>query len=136
MSIKKKNPFYLMEDRILPRDELTYSITNIVTRKGSIVSVTGEGDKQEARRSTFYQDLLRWRIESWATTLKRLAGIGIGMNMGVGHSWILFRILKSILGRGLGITIKRIFQRMTEKLHVMIMISTYGIKIRYHGTQV
>ena len=48
----------------LPRDELTYSITNIVTRKGSIVSVTGEGDKQEARRSTFYQDLLRWRIES------------------------------------------------------------------------
>ena len=53
-----------MEDRILPRDELTYSITNIVTRKGSIVSVTGEGDKQEARRSTFYQDLLRWRIES------------------------------------------------------------------------
>lgn len=61
---QEKNPFYLMEDRILPRDELTYSITNIVTRKGSIVSVTGEGDKQEARRSTFYQDLLRWRIES------------------------------------------------------------------------
>ena len=49
----KKRILLFNGDRILPRDELTYSITNIVTRKGSIVSVTGEGDKQEARRSTF-----------------------------------------------------------------------------------
>ncbi len=59
---QEKNPFYITDDRILPRDELTYSITNIVTRKGSIVSVTGEGDEQEVRRSSFYQDLMRWRL--------------------------------------------------------------------------
>ena len=59
-----KNPYYTAEDRIIPQDELTYSITNIVTRKGSLVSVAGKGDKQELQRNSFYQDLLRWRIES------------------------------------------------------------------------
>ena len=61
---QEKNPFYVVDDRILPTNELTYSITNILTRKGSVVSVTGEGDKREATRSTMYQDLIRWRIES------------------------------------------------------------------------
>lgn len=61
---QEKNPFYLAEDRILPTNELTYSITNIITRKGSVVSVSGEGDKQEAHRSTMYHELVRWRLES------------------------------------------------------------------------
>ena len=132
---QEKNPFYLMEDRILPRDELTYSITNIVTRKGSIVSVTGEGDKQEARRSTFIRIFCAGGLRA-VTTLKRLAGIGIGMNMGAGHSWILFRISRFILGRGSGIMIKRISRRMMDKLHAMIMISICATRIRYHGTPV
>lgn len=61
---QEKNPFYITEDRILPTNELTYSITNIITRKGEMVSVSGEGEKREARRNVFYEDLLRWRIES------------------------------------------------------------------------
>ncbi len=61
---QEKNPFYITDDRILPTNELTYSITNIITRKGERVTVKGEGDKREASRNVFYQDLLRWRIES------------------------------------------------------------------------
>ena len=61
---QEKNPFYIAEDRILPTNELTYSITNIITRKGALVSVTGEGDKQQAQRTTMYQELVRWRLES------------------------------------------------------------------------
>ncbi len=61
---QEKNPFYIAEDRILPTNELTYSITNIITRKGAVVSVTGEGDKQQAQRTTMYQELVRWRLES------------------------------------------------------------------------
>lgn len=61
---QEKNPFYIAEDRILPTNELTYSITNIITRKGAAVSVTGEGDKQQAQRTTMYQELVRWRLES------------------------------------------------------------------------
>lgn len=61
---QEKNPFYTTSDRILPTDELTYSITNILTRKGSVITVTGEEGKQEAQRNTYYQDILRWRIES------------------------------------------------------------------------
>lgn len=61
---QEKNPFYIAEDRILPTHELTYSITNIITRKGAAVSVTGEGDKQQAQRTTMYQELVRWRLES------------------------------------------------------------------------
>lgn len=53
-----------MGDRILPRDELTYPITNITTWEGSAVSITGKGDKQKARYSALYQDLLCWRAES------------------------------------------------------------------------
>ncbi len=61
---QEKNPFYINEDRILPTNELIYSITNIITRKGERITVSGEGDKQEAHRKVFYNDLLRWRIES------------------------------------------------------------------------
>lgn len=61
---QEKNPFYTTDDRILPTNELTYSITNIITRKGERVTVKGEGNQREASRSAFYQDLLRWRIES------------------------------------------------------------------------
>ncbi len=59
-----KNPFYTLSDRILASDELTYSITNILTRKGTLVSTSGEKDRQEYRRSNVYEDILRWRLET------------------------------------------------------------------------
>lgn len=61
---QEKNPFYTSEDRILPSNELTYSITNILTRKGTMVTLTGEGDKKALQRTTDYQDFVRWRLES------------------------------------------------------------------------
>ncbi|MEG2005398.1 MAG: LPS assembly protein LptD, partial [Bilophila sp.] len=61
---QERNPFYTTSDRILPSNELTYSVTNILTRKGSVVTVTGEEGKQVAQRGTRYEDFLRWRIES------------------------------------------------------------------------
>lgn len=61
---QEKNPFYITNDRILPSNELTYSITNIITRKGSVITATGEKDKEEYQRSNLYQDILRWRLES------------------------------------------------------------------------
>lgn len=59
-----KNPFYTMNDRILPTNELTYSITNILTRKGTVVTASGDEDKREYQRSNRYQDIVRWRLES------------------------------------------------------------------------
>lgn len=59
-----KNPFYVMNDRILPTNELTYSITNILTRKGTVITASGEEDKREYQRSNRYQDIMRWRLES------------------------------------------------------------------------
>lgn len=58
------NPFYTMNDRILPTNELTYSLTNILTRKGTVVTETGTDDQKEYQANTTYQDILRWQIET------------------------------------------------------------------------
>lgn len=61
---QEKNPFYSNEDRLLPENELVYSITNILTRKRAVVVASGEGDAQTAELAYDYTDIVRWRIES------------------------------------------------------------------------
>ena len=59
-----QNPFYIMDDRILPTNELTYSITNIFTRKGTVITAKGKQGEEEFERGNVYQDILRWRVET------------------------------------------------------------------------
>lgn len=63
---QERNPYYTADDRILPTNELTYSLTNIVTRKKGVVvqPETENGTPGAASISFDYLDLVRWRIES------------------------------------------------------------------------
>ncbi|MDD6087945.1 MAG: LPS assembly protein LptD [Desulfovibrionaceae bacterium] len=58
------NPFYTRDDRIPAANELTYSITNIVTTRSERVAVRKEKGRQIAEKQTVYRDLLRWHLET------------------------------------------------------------------------
>lgn len=63
---QERNPYYSEDDRLLPTNELTYSITNILTRKNARV-VPGEeinGAPGPASIGFEYANLVRWRLES------------------------------------------------------------------------
>ncbi len=61
---QEKNPFYTDEDRLLPENELIYSITNILTRKRAVVTVSEKDGQKKADVAYDYHDIVRWRIES------------------------------------------------------------------------
>lgn len=70
---QSKNPYYISDDRIFARNELTYSITNILTRKRATVIAAPKdgaapaepGTPPDAAKVAYdYVDLVRWRIES------------------------------------------------------------------------
>lgn len=61
-----RNPYYDDSDRIGPRSELVYSVTNILTRKrGTVVPGRDEETDEEIRKVAYdYLDVVRWRLES------------------------------------------------------------------------
>lgn len=61
-----RNPRYDSEDRIAPRNELVYSVTNVLTRRASTVVMQDreEGEGKEAVRKESYLDVVRWRLEN------------------------------------------------------------------------
>lgn len=61
---QEQNPFYDDDDRLLPKTELVYSITNVITRKKETVSLEkNKAGKVEPTLHTSYVDLMRLRIE-------------------------------------------------------------------------
>ncbi len=59
-----QNPFFDQEDRLLAQNELTYSLTNIFSRKReTVVSGTNAGEGETLALHTDYQDFLRFRLE-------------------------------------------------------------------------
>lgn len=62
---QERNPFYLSDDRLLPTNEVAFSVTNIFTRKMATVTPGEEvnGQPGDPTISYDYLDLLRWRIE-------------------------------------------------------------------------
>ena len=61
-----KNPYYFSDDRINSKNELTYSITNVITRKAKTVTqVPGKkGEEPSYILTDTYQDLLWWKLEA------------------------------------------------------------------------
>ena len=58
------NPYYSSEDRLTPKSELVYSITNVVTtKKESVVLTKDENGEMVPTRKTSYDDLVRLRLE-------------------------------------------------------------------------
>lgn len=60
-------PRYDGDDRIRPRNEIRYSVTNVLTRKrGQVVMVQSENDAEvQTPQVTYdYLDFIRWRLES------------------------------------------------------------------------
>lgn len=60
-------PYYSAEDRILPINELRYSVTNILTRKRAQVVMAQSGDNPDVQAPQVqydYLDVIRWRLES------------------------------------------------------------------------
>lgn len=63
---QEDNPFYTLDDRIRSTNELTYSITNILTRKSAVVTaVPGKEDEEPSyiARETF-TDLVWWKLQT------------------------------------------------------------------------
>ena len=63
---QQHNPFYMQDDRIRAKNELTYSITNVLTRKTStVVKVPGKpGDAPDYVTQDAYQDILWWKVQA------------------------------------------------------------------------
>lgn len=63
---QERNPFYSADDRVLSTNEVTASLSNIVTRKRATVAPGEdvEGQPGTASIAFDYLDLIRWRIES------------------------------------------------------------------------
>lgn len=61
-----RNPYYDDSDRIGPRSELVYSVTNILTRKrGTVVPARDPDSEEEYQKVAYdYLDVIRWRLES------------------------------------------------------------------------
>lgn len=63
---QEKNPFYILGDRILPKNDLTYSITNILTKKLTTVSVNDKNKEDDKNVTptliTSYHDLLFYKL--------------------------------------------------------------------------
>ena len=63
---QQHNPFYVLEDRINATNELTYSITNVITRKATtITQVPGkEGEEPSYVATESYKDLVWWKLQA------------------------------------------------------------------------
>lgn len=59
---QEKNPFYVLEDRIVSKNELTYSITNILTKKTSHVSLSHDKGNTKPTLTTSFDNLLYWQL--------------------------------------------------------------------------
>ena len=58
------NPYYSSEDRLTPKSELVYSITNVLTtKKESVVLTKDENGEMVPTLKTSYEDLVRLRLE-------------------------------------------------------------------------
>ena len=63
---QEKTPWYTDEDRIAPVNELTYSITSVLTRKRDRVEAAkpaGDGEEPQGMVVTDYLDVLRVKVE-------------------------------------------------------------------------
>lgn len=63
--VQEHNPFYMEEDRILPTNELSFSLTNIITARTQSVVANAAGDGQiptSASLLTEYYDVARVRL--------------------------------------------------------------------------
>jgi len=60
---QEDNPFYDVDDRILARNELTYSVTNLFTRKRLSVSAGADEENPELVQRYDYSDFLRLRLQ-------------------------------------------------------------------------
>jgi LPS-assembly protein len=61
---QEDNPYYDPEDRLEPRTELIYSLTNVLTVRGQkVVMRKNEDGEQEPGLAEFYRDVLRLRLE-------------------------------------------------------------------------
>jgi LPS-assembly protein len=60
------NPYYSSDDRVLAKDELTYSITNVLTRQVSTVTRLpgGEGEPPVPAVSDSRSDVLWWKVQA------------------------------------------------------------------------
>lgn len=57
-------PFYSDEDRLLPRRELTYSLTNVISRKkDTVIMVKDENGEEHPEMQTTFDDMVRFRVE-------------------------------------------------------------------------
>ena len=62
---QERNPFYLREDRILPRDEMSYSLTNVFVRKKTDVVTVKDNEGNESQKTTSnYAQIARWKVLS------------------------------------------------------------------------
>ncbi|MBZ3893159.1 LPS assembly protein LptD [Lawsonia intracellularis] len=66
---QEKNPFYTLSDRILPQNDLTYSIVNILTKKNVTISVDNNNNNNNDNSVTptlitSYYDLLYWNLST------------------------------------------------------------------------
>jgi LPS-assembly protein len=63
---QSKNPFYLADDRIAARNELTYSITNIFTSKSARVQqIPGKKDEEpDYALNETYLDVVWWKLQA------------------------------------------------------------------------
>ena len=69
---QSQNPLFDQTDRLLAQNELTYSLTNIFSRKReTVVSGAGAGGGQTLGLHTDYRDFLRFRLEQSYDLRKR-----------------------------------------------------------------
>ncbi len=63
---QQDNPFYQLEDRINGTNELTYSVTNIITRKSTSVRAVPGEKGEEPTYETFdsFKDLVWWKLQA------------------------------------------------------------------------
>jgi LPS-assembly protein len=63
---QNSNPYYSPDDRILARDELTYSLTNILSRQVSAVTRNPgeEGEPPVYAVTDSHADVLRWQVQA------------------------------------------------------------------------
>ncbi len=61
---QEKNPFYILDDRIPPKNEIVFSISNIFTKKNVKVSMSGNQEDAVPILATSYKNIARWEISS------------------------------------------------------------------------
>jgi LPS-assembly protein len=63
---QQDNPYYTPDDRLAARDELTYSITNVLTRRVSTVTRTPgqEGETPAYAGTDSHADMLWWKLQA------------------------------------------------------------------------